>query len=96
MSLEGLQTPLLKKQQNVYLNAAKYSASAMGGSSPPVKATFTLKPSPAPLPTWKAENPSLIQVSTGGFGGELKRSCSDLIRSSTAWEEVSVVIAMQR
>lgn len=35
----------------------------MGGSSPPVKATFTLKPTPAPLPTWKAEKHSLLWAS---------------------------------
>lgn len=34
-----------------YLNAARYSASPMGGSRPPVHAIFTLKPSPAPEPT---------------------------------------------
>ena len=34
-----------------YLNAARYSASPMGGSSPPVHAMLTLKPSPAPEPT---------------------------------------------
>lgn len=36
-----------------YLNAARYSASPIGGSSPPVKAMFTLKPTPGPLPTCK-------------------------------------------
>lgn len=36
----------------IYLNAARYSASPMGGFRPPVHPTFTLKPSPAPAPTW--------------------------------------------
>lgn len=34
-----------------YLKAARYSASPMGGSKPPVKATLTLNPTPGPLPT---------------------------------------------
>lgn len=34
-----------------YLKAARYSASPMGGSRPPVKATLTLNPTPGPLPT---------------------------------------------
>lgn len=38
--------------QASYLNAARYSTSPMGGSSPPVKAMFTLKPTPVPLPTY--------------------------------------------
>lgn len=39
--------------QASYLNAARYSTSPMGGSSPPVKAMFTLKPTPVPLPTYE-------------------------------------------
>ena len=38
--------------QAPYLKAARYSTSPMGGSSPPVKAMFTLKPTPVPLPTY--------------------------------------------
>lgn len=39
----------------LYLNAARYSASPIGGSRPPVHPTLTLKPSPAPAPTWRKE-----------------------------------------
>ncbi len=39
----------------LYLKAARYSASPIGGSSPPVNAMLTLNPSPSPLPTCSEE-----------------------------------------
>lgn len=53
-----------------YLKAARYSASPMGGSRPPVHAIFTLKPSPAPEPTWTPSKP----VKPDGFSNEKHRN----------------------
>lgn len=39
------------EQMGTHLKAARYSASPMGGSRPPVKAMLTLKPTPGPVPT---------------------------------------------
>lgn len=39
------------QEGRTHLKAAKYSASPMGGSRPPVKAMLTLKPTPGPVPT---------------------------------------------
>lgn len=36
-----------------HLKAVRYSTSPMGGSTPPVHATFTLYPTPGPPPTWQ-------------------------------------------
>lgn len=36
----------------LHLKAVRYSTSPMGGSTPPVHATFTLYPTPGPPPTW--------------------------------------------
>lgn len=89
------------KQQVIplsYLNAARYSASPMGGSSPPVNAMFTLKPTPAPLPTY---NTHMHTCTTGllclaGRQGERQTGVpSHLVRCSTAREEVPVIVAMQ-
>ena len=41
-----------------HLKAARYSASPMGGSRPPVKAMLTLKPTPGPVPTCMEERNS--------------------------------------
>lgn len=41
--------------QDPHLKAARYSASPMGGSRPPVKAMLTLKPTPGPVPTCMEE-----------------------------------------
>lgn len=38
-------------RNSVHLKAVKYSTSPIGGSTPPVHAIFTLKPTPAPEPT---------------------------------------------
>lgn len=43
------------RSQDPHLKAARYSASPMGGSRPPVKAMLTLKPTPAPVPTCREE-----------------------------------------
>lgn len=37
---------------HAYRKAVRYSTSPIGGSTPPVHAMFTLKPTPAPDPTW--------------------------------------------
>lgn len=50
--------------QDTHLKAAKYSASPMGGSRPPVKAMLTLKPTPGPVPTCVEERNSYHRPST--------------------------------
>lgn len=83
-----------------YLNAARYSASPIGGSSPPVKAMFTLKPTPGPLPTCKTHIHARlgynVRINTGsGYADRPTGVHSYLIRCSTAREEVPIIIAMQ-
>jgi len=71
----------------------------MGGSSPPVKAMFTLKPTPASLPTCNTRNMgtqvTLCFVETGSQRDGLG-VLSHLVRCSTAREEVPIIKAMQR
>lgn len=66
MGVEFLEVPKCPwtGSQDSYLKAAKYSASPMGGSRPPVKAMLTLKPTPGPVPTCGKETcvrPSIDQ-----------------------------------
>lgn len=52
----------------------------MGGSSPPVKAMFTLKPTPAPVPTYNTRTTGLLCLhkftQTGGQAGRETDWCS--------------------
>lgn len=61
-----------------YLKAARYSASLMGVSSPPVKAMFTLKPTPAPLPTYNTDKRGRVTLCNRGG-----RSTGDTERGSS-------------
>lgn len=59
---------------DTYLKAAKYSASPMGGSRPPVKAMLTLKPTPGPVPTCGEER-STCQTLAGLAPVASQQSC---------------------
>jgi len=45
--------PLTDRKCISHLKAVRYSTSPIGGSTPPVQAMLTLKPSPGPTPTYK-------------------------------------------
>lgn len=91
--------------QKPYLNAARYSASPMGGSSPPVKAMLTLKPSPAAVPTYKKiknknkkQNLRLSYFVSRNSDKKMDTEtewCTHLVRCSTPREEVAIIVAMQ-
>lgn len=48
-----------------HLKAVRYSTSPMGGSTPPVHATFTLYPTPGPPPTWQRGGGGVILIAWG-------------------------------
>lgn len=43
-----------KTEKISHLNAVRYSTSPIGGSTPPVQAMLTLKPTPGPTPTYRS------------------------------------------
>lgn len=52
---------------DTHLKAARYSASPIGGSRPPVKAMLTLKPTPGPVPTCAEERNTCHRPLTRGL-----------------------------
>lgn len=54
-ALRELNVKIRKTQKmSTHLNAVRYSTSPIGGSTPPVQAMLTLKPTPGPAPTYRS------------------------------------------
>lgn len=59
--------------RDTHRKAARYSASPIGGSRPPVKAMLTLKPTPGPAPTCVDERACVTDSTDWGPDGGLTR-----------------------